>query len=114
MCRRHVDENWPRVPAARGGPRLALADVVHRLLHPQLVLPVRLERRPGRQDRPDEAASKDVEWGRGLLKHSAGAAGELLPALMHCFPCELHKLLFVGGVLNVQGKLVSMHILSKK
>lgn len=52
--------------------------------------------------------------GQGILKHSAGAAGELPPALMHCFPCELHKLLFIGGVLNVQGTLVSMHILSKK
>lgn len=37
--------------------------------------------------------------GQGLLKRSAGAAGELFPALMHCCPRDLHQLLFIGGVL---------------
>lgn len=38
VCR-HVDENQPRVPAARRGSRDALPDVSLRLLLPRLVLP---------------------------------------------------------------------------
>jgi hypothetical protein len=110
MCRRHVDENRPRVPAARERPRCDLTGLSLRPLLPGLLLPVRLERRPGRQVRADEAALKDVEWGRGLLERSAGAAGELLAVLMHCFSRDWHQLLFIGGVLTEQGKRVAMII----
>jgi hypothetical protein len=84
------------------------------LLLLKLVLPVRLERRQRQRVRAVEAASKDVVWGRDLLNCSAEAAGELLPALLHCLPRDWHQLLRIGDVLTAQDRRVAKIRLSAK